>query len=512
MPLTKLCSANMRPGVRYAACITLAAVVPLIAGLAATRPSAATTTTEGGTMFQPAVIEPGEDKPGGNATTERAATTRDAFSQFSEGIGLAGEATFKVGNAIFRKLWVSAPSSNDASDGLGPLYNARACQNCHLKDGRGRVPAANFPDEVAVSLFLRLSIPPQTPEQTQALADHRLSVIPEPTYGGQLQNVATQGQTAEGQMHVTYSDVPVAFPDGAVVTLRKPTYTVTNLGFGPMHPATMLSPRLAPQVIGMGLLEGIPEADIRALADPDDKDGNGISGRASEVWSLLDSKVVLGRFGWKAGNATIRLQAADAFSGDIGLSTTLHRQGYGDCTEAQSACRSARDGASDLTDGVEVSDQFLDLVTFYSQNLAVPRRRGEAEPQILTGKAIFSAIGCAGCHHPSFVTGEVPDQPHLSHQKIWPYTDMLLHDMGEGLADNRPEGSADGREWRTAPLWGIGLTHQVSGHDFLLHDGRARGVEEAILWHGGEAQASRDAYITLQKLDREALLAFVRSL
>lgn len=490
--------------------VGLAAAVPLLTGVVLSLAPGAL--RAGAATHAPANLEPGEELPGGSATTERALTTRDAFSQFSEGIGLAGEASFKVGNAIFRKLWVSAPSSNNASDGLGPLYNARGCQNCHLKDGRGRPPEKNWPDEVAVSLFLRLSIPPQTQEQRRALAERRINVVNEPVYGGQLQNTAIQGQTAEGQMHVTYSDLPVTFADGTIVTLRKPAYAIDALAYGPLHAGTMLSPRLAPQMIGMGLLEAIPESDIRALADPDDKDGDGISGRPSEVWSLTANKVTLGRFGWKAGVAGVRLQAAEAFSGDMGLSTTLHRQGYGDCTEAETKCRAAPDGASDLTDGVEVSDQFLDLVTFYAQNLAVPRRRGEAEPAVLSGKAMFLTIGCAKCHHPSFITGDVDDQPQLSKQKIWPYTDLLLHDMGDGLADNRPEGSASGSEWRTAPLWGIGLTEQVSGHNSLMHDGRARGIEEAILWHGGEAQTARDAYIALPKAEREALLSFVRSL
>jgi CxxC motif-containing protein (DUF1111 family) len=497
---------------RFAILVVLAAAVPLLPGLALTLLQQANATTAVAAARTPAALEPGEENPGGTATTERAATTRDAFSQFSEGIGLAGEGDFKVGNAIFRKLWVSAPSSNNASDGLGPIYNARGCQNCHLKDGRGRPPSAHWPDEIATSLFLRLSIPPQTEQQKRDLTERRINVVNEPVYGGQLQNVGLRNVPDEGQMRIDYTDLPVTFADGTVVTLRKPTYSIVNLGYGPLHPGTMMSPRLSPQMIGMGLLEAIPEADIRALADPGDNNGDGISGRTSDVFSLTDNKVVLGRFGWKAGNATVRLQAADAFSGDMGLSTTLHRQGYGDCTQAQAACRTAPDGASDLTDGVEVSDQFLDLVTFYAQNLAVPRRRHEADPAVLAGKATFTAIGCAGCHHPSFTTGDVPEQPHLSKQKIWPYTDMLLHDMGEGLADNRPEGSASGTEWRTAPLWGIGLTHQVSGHEFLLHDGRARGVEEAILWHGGEAEAARNAYTGLAKADRDALIAFVKSL
>ena len=496
---------------RLAKFVTLAAAVPLIAGTALSLLPAPTPAATAAARA-PAAREPGEEMPGGTATTERGAGTRDAFSQFSEGIGLAGEGDFKVGNAIFRKLWVSSPSSNNASDGLGPIYNARGCQNCHLKDGRGRPPSAHWPDEIATSLFLRLSIPPETEEQTRALAERRINVVNEPVYGGQLQNVGVHQVPEEGQMRIDYTDLPVTLGDGTIVTLRKPAYSIVNLRYGPLHPKTMMSPRLSPQMIGMGLLEAIPEAAIRALADPDDKDGDGIKGHPSEVFSLTENKVVLGRFGWKAGNASVRLQAADAFSGDLGLSTTLHRQGYGDCTEAQTACRSAPDGASDLTDGVEVSDQFLDLVTFYAQNLAVPRRRNEADPLVLTGKATFAAIGCAKCHHPSFTTREVAEQPHLSNQKIWPYTDMLLHDMGEGLADNRPEGSASGTEWRTAPLWGIGLTQLVNGHEFLLHDGRANGVEDAILWHGGEAQAARDAYAALAKPERDALIAFVRSL
>lgn len=459
-----------------------------------------------------AAFEPGEHLPGGTATTDRALTTRDAFSQSSEGIDFAGEATFKVGNAIFRRFWISSPSSNNASDGLGPLYNARGCQNCHLKDGRGRPPEANWPDETAVSLFLRLSIPPQTDEQAKALASRRINAVAEPVYGGQLQNIAIQGHRPEGQLHITYTSQPVTLGDGTTITLRKPHYKIIELGYGAMHPEVMTSPRIAPQMIGMGLLEAIPEASIRALADPGDANGDGISGKPNEVYSQSKKKIVLGRFGWKAGNPDVRQQSSDAFFNDMGLSTTLNQPGYGDCTEAQQACRKAPDGASDLSDNVEVSDQFLDLVTFYARNLAVPKRRNARSPEVLKGKATFNAIGCAKCHHPSFKTGDVKDQPYLSNQTIWPYTDLLLHDMGEGLADNRPEGAANGREWRTPPLWGIGLTQQVSGHEYFLHDGRARGLEEAILWHGGEAEDARNKYADLAKKEREALLAFVKSL
>lgn len=458
---------------------------------------------------QPAGTTASELLPGGAATTPGSTNHRDAFSRFSNGIGFEGELRFKLGNAIFRKQWVSSPSSTRSSDGLGPLYNARACQNCHLKDGRGHPPTEG---EAAASMFLRLSIPPQTQEHKRLLAEHRGNVIPEPTYGGQLQNFAIQGQTPEGQMAIRYQDHPVTFADGSTVTLRKPAYSVTSPGFGPLHPETMLSPRVAPQMIGLGLLEAVPEATIRAHADPDDKDGDGISGRTSEVWSHEKDHVMLGRFGWKAGNPSIKQQSADAFNGDMGLSTSLFPSSSGDCTGAQKACRSAPNGNSPKPDDPEVSDQLLDLVTFYSQNLAVPLRRNADSGGVLQGKTIFNSIGCSSCHRPSMTTGEAPGQPHLSNQTIWPYTDLLLHDMGEGLADNRPEGVATGREWRTAPLWGIGLTETVSGHTFLLHDGRARNVEEAILWHGGEAKAARDAYMALTKADRDALIAFVNSL
>jgi CxxC motif-containing protein (DUF1111 family) len=361
-------------------------------------------------------------------------------------------------------------------------------------------------------MFLRLSIPPETDEHKRLLAERRVNVIAEPTYGGQLQNFAVQGVPIEGHMRIDYTDKPVTLKDGSRVVLREPKYSITDLGYGALHPQTMLSPRVAPQMIGLGLLEAIPEERIRALADPDDTNGDGISGRANEVWSILDGRPGLGRFGWKSGNATVAQQSAEAFAGDIGISNPLVPSSYGDCMGAQAVCRDAPHGDSPRQDGHEVGRELFDLVVFYSQNLAVPPRRRPSDPQTLAGKALFNGIGCAGCHTPAHTTGEVPGQPHLSNQKIWPYTDLLLHDMGEGLADNRPEGLADGREWRTPPLWGIGLTGAVSRHTNFLHDGRARTIEEAVLWHGGEAQASRDAYAGLSSEERKALLAFVRSL
>ena len=452
--------------------------------------------------------EPFERRPGG-ATTVFEALNRDAFSHPSANMPFERELDFKVGNGIFRKVWVSSPSSTKASDGLGPYYNARACQRCHLKDGRGRPPA---PGETPVSMFLRLSIPPQTEAERAALRTHRQLVIPEPTYGGQLQNFSVQGLLAEGKMTIAYEEVAVTLADGEVVKLRKPAYGITDLNHGPAHPEIMLSPRVAPPMIGMGLLEAIVEADILAGADPDDADGDGISGRANRTWSDEHNKVMLGRFGWKAGQPTVAQQAAGAFRGDVGISTPLYPAPYGDCTPSQADCRAAPHGGASDQDTVEATAEMFDMMVFYSRNLAVPARRDIDDPQVLEGKRLFYEAGCAACHTPKFVTRRDSIGAEQSFQLIWPYTNLLLHDMGEGLADGRPEGVASGREWRTPPLWGIGLTETVSGHTFFLHDGRARDLLEAILWHGGEAEASQQKVVDMTKSEREALLAFLNSL
>jgi CxxC motif-containing protein (DUF1111 family) len=288
---------------------------------------------------------------------------------------------------------------------------------------------------------------------------------------------------------------------------------VADPAMGPLHPEVMLSPRVAPQMIGLGLLEAIPAEDILAGEDPDDRDGDGISGRANIVWSAEFDRPMLGRFGLKAGAATVKEQSAGAFSGDMGLSTVLHPEPWGECTGEQTACRAGPHGQEPgVRDGLEVDAESLDLVTFYSRNLAVPERRRVDAPEVLRGKQLFHEAGCIGCHRPKFVTHRLEDQPEQSFQLIWPYTDMLLHDMGEGLADNRPEARATGREWRTPPLWGIGMTQTVSGHTRFLHDGRARNLLEAILWHGGEAEASRQAVMAMPAADRDDLIAFLESL
>jgi len=447
--------------------------------------------------------------PGGAGTTKKL-VNRDIFSQFSANLSFADQDRFNLGNGFFTKLWVAAPASTQASDGLGPLFNSRACQNCHLKDGRGHPPMGA--DDDGVSMFLRLSVPPHTAAERQLIASDDQNVIPEPTYGTQLQNFAVAGLKAEGQMTVTYTDLPVTLGDGSVVTLRAPHYGIADLGFGPMADDVMLSPRMAPPMIGLGLVEAIAEQDILAHADPDDSDHDGISGRANWVKSLETGKLELGRFGWKDGAPSIRTQAAEAFAGDIGIATPLNNKPYGDCTAAEADCLKLPTGEQAQLGVSEAPDPILDLVTFYSQNLAVPARRDIADPAVLRGKQAFYEAGCTGCHTPKFVTSRDATNEGQRFQLIWPYSDFLLHDVGPGLADNRPEAQAIGSEWRTAPLWGIGLTQTVSGNTFFLHDGRARSLTEAILWHGGEAQKSRDAFAALPSAARNDLLAFLGSL
>ena len=494
--------------------VALGAALPLLAGAAQTYGAAGAEAVARllGPTTDFSKPEPGEDKPGGGATSRGSTDNANAFSLSSGNMGFRRELDFKIGNSIFRRLWVSAPASTDASDGLGPLFNSRGCQNCHLKDGRGHPPlASDVPDDTG-SMLIRLSVPPKTDAEKALLASGKVNAIPDPVYGGQLQDFSIQGFEPEGKAKIAYEEKEVTLGDGETVRLRAPTYEIAQLGYGPMSADIMLSPRVAPPMIGLGLLEAVPEEQILANADPDDADGDGISGKPNRVWSDLHEKMMLGRFGWKASVPTIAEQAADAFSGDIGISTRLHPSGAGECTEKQTLCMNAPSGNSPKYQNVEVGDELFNLVTFYSQNLAVPKRRNPDDPEVLKGKALFYQTGCATCHQPKFVTGEVPDQPHLSNQLIYPYTDMLLHDMGDGLADNRPDGQASGTEWRTSPLWGIGLTETVNGHTLFLHDGRARNLTEAILWHGGEAQSARDAFAALSKDDRDRLLAFVNSL
>jgi CxxC motif-containing protein (DUF1111 family) len=326
--------------------------------------------------------------------------------------------------------------------------------------------------------------------------------VPDPVYGGQLQDQALPGVPVEALATITFETVSGTFTDGTGYTLERPVYTVGPGGYGPFGTGLRVSPRIAPHMIGLGLLEALPVARLQALEDADDRDGDGISGRMQ--WLETATGAVPGRFGWKCDAPTVERQVAGAFAGDMGLTTRVVMAD--DCTAGQPECVSAANGGTP-----EVSDTVFDQVVLYSRTLAVPARRAADDPTVRRGQRLFARLGCDGCHVPSHRTGEGA-LPELSDQLIWPYTDLLLHDMGEALADDVPVGQASGREWRTPPLWGLGLVEAVGGHTRFLHDGRARSLEEAILWHGGEAEAAREAYRALDAGERAALLAFIEDL
>ena len=426
---------------------------------------------------------------GGDTTAYTAGS--NAFELSARNLTNEERRTFEIGDSFFTQNWVAAPASTEARDGLGPTFNAQSCSSCHAHDGRARPPSGD--DDPVRGLLLRLSVPG---------AD---GPDPEPVYGGQLQDRSIIGVEVEGSIEIEYEELLGSYPDGTSFSLRKPTYSVLDPAFGPVDPNVMISPRIAPAVMGMGLLEAIPEETIRELADPDDSDGDGISGRPNEVWDIRRGEYGLGRFGWKANEPTVEQQAAGAFRGDIGITSSLFPEE--NCTDVQEACASAINGGSP-----EVPDDRLGKVAFYVQTLAVPAMRDFEEPEVKRGARLFVKANCSACHTPRHVTSDSHPIEPLRNQVIFPYTDLLLHDMGEGLADNRPDGLATGTEWRTPPLWGIGLVETVNGHTMFLHDGRARNLEEAILWHGGEALESRNHFMAMPKSDRDALLRFLRSL
>ncbi|MCP5467725.1 MAG: thiol oxidoreductase [Deltaproteobacteria bacterium] len=437
-------------------------------------------------------LEINEEFSGGDTTVF--INTNEAFSKFAKNLTLAQQSDFKLGNSFFEQDWVSAPASTKARDGLGPTFNANSCASCHAKDGRGAAPLN--PDEEPIALLLRISIPGETPEGAP---------LGDPHYGDQIQNRSILNILPEASVSVGYEEVLGTYVDGESYSLRQPIYSVEDLNFGELDPDVMISPRIAPQMIGMGLLEAIPESTLQSLSDPEDLDGDGISGRLNYVWDVASQSKQVGRFGWKANQPSVRQQVAGAFLGDIGITSSFFPNE--NCPPAQLECLESPNGGSP-----ELQEDVFDLVTFYSQTLAVPARRNWTDPTVLEGKVLFKKIGCTKCHTPQHVTSLDYPVSQLAGQTIRPYTDLLLHDMGPGLADGRPDFEADGSEWRTPPLWGIGLIKTVNGHNHLLHDGRARGFAEAILWHGGEATEAKEKFRQLNKIEREALIKFLGSL
>jgi len=438
-------------------------------------------------------VEAGERLPGGD-TTNTLLLGANAYTRPASNISEQHELAFYTGNSFFNQSWVMAPASTESRDGLGPLFNARSCAACHFKDGRGQPPVSD--DQAFLGILLRLSVPGEASGEAP-LGDQ--------TYGGQLQPFAINGVTPEGTPRVSYSEREGSYADGEPYVLLEPSYDISDPGYGALPADLRISPRVAPAVIGLGLLEAIPLDRLEQLADPNDEDADGISGRINQVPDVETGEVTAGRFGWKAEQPSVRQQSAGAFLGDMGITTSLFSTE--DCSEFEADCLSAANGGEP-----ELSDELLDKVALYARLLGVPVRNEYREPEVLQGKAVFEAAGCASCHVARHVTGNDSELEETREQTIYPYTDLLLHDMGEGLSDGRPSFEAEGVEWRTPPLWGMSHLEDVNGHTRLLHDGRARGVAEAILWHAGEAQSSREYFVALPETERHALIRFVESL
>ncbi len=414
--------------------------------------------------------------------------SRNAFSHPGPNVKGDTKLQFGVGNSFFKIPWPEAPASTAGRDGLGPTYNAISCSSCHTLDGRG-VGYHNYSDhkefDVNVSLLFRLS-------NTEA-------------YGGQLNPFGISGVPGEALPKVLLRFIDGTYADGSSYQLRDPEFRFSDFSFGPFPANTRISPRVATQMIGLGLIEAIEESSILKNEDPQDLNHDGISGRANFVMDVATGKMALGRFGWKASQPSLRQQNAAAFVGDLGLTTSLFPQE--NCPPVQLLCIGAPTGGTP-----EINEDILRKITIYTQTLGVPMRRNSNDLSVLRGENIFAQIRCDSCHTPSFQTGAFHEISFLHNQTIFPYSDFLFHDMGYALADHRPDGLANGREWRTPPLWGIGLIPTVNQHQNLLHDARARNVEEAILWHGGEAENSREEFKKLSKQSRTDVIEFINSL
>jgi len=412
-----------------------------------------------------------------------------SFSHMFSGMSAQQNRIHEVGDGQFAATFVTAPAP--LNPGLGPIFNNVSCSSCHVSDGRGKVPGIG---ESAANMLFRVSIP--------GTGEHG-NPVPVPGFGDQLQTRSTLSVAPEGDVIITYTEQSYTFSDGERYSLRKPGYKFTKL-YTTMPANALLSPRVAAPVFGLGLLEAVGEADIVKRADPGDADNDGIKGQANYVWDVALKKKTLGRFGWKANQPSILQQVAAAYNGDIGITNFLFPK---ESSEGQTQFTSNPGHGS-----YELSDSLLYSVEFYVRTLAVPVRRNVNNPAVQQGKALFAKVGCIKCHVADLRTSVNVAFPQLSNQLIHPYTDLLLHDMGEDLADNRPDFEASGRQWRTAPLWGIGLTKKVNDHTNFLHDGRARNLMEAIMWHGGEALNAKNMVSMLSAGERNALIAFLESL
>jgi CxxC motif-containing protein (DUF1111 family) len=421
-----------------------------------------------------------------------AASGADAYSHPLSGLTTDQRALFERGKAEFEQRWV-VPFHIGGEWGRGPLSSSEACIGCHAGGGRGRAP--DSPDTPLQSMLVRLSVPG---------ADEFGGPLPHPGYGLQLQETGVLGKVPhEGHARLSYTESTVELAGGEQVVLRAPRVEFRGLNYGPLGRQTLISARVAPAVFGLGLLEAVPEEALVEIAAR--QRALGFNGRLNRVADTEQRRVATGRFGHKANQPSLRQQAALALLEDLGVTSRVFPQE--NCTPVQKTCALLPSGGSP-----ELADARLEALTFYLRALAVPAPRNGDDPLVAQGERLFEKAHCSVCHVPTLRTGDYPPLPQISNRVIRPYTDLLLHDLGEGLADGRPDYLAGPRDWRTPPLWGIGLSARVNGNEAYLHDGRARNLTEAILWHGGEAQSSRDLFVAMRRQERDALLAFLRSL
>jgi len=413
---------------------------------------------------------PGEDRQGGDATVDD--RSAEAYSHPVPTLDAAQAEQHRFGRGPVTFEWIPPQ--------LGPLFNHNACLACHAGNGRGLSQIG--PSVFGSQALIRVSLDTGTPPVPGA-------PVPVPGFGTQLQDHAV-GRLPEVHARLEWVDAEIRYGDGEVVPLRAPRVTVTLPDGSELPvPGVKMSYRQAPALIGLGLLEAVPDEALRELADPDDADGDGISGRVNEVWDVIAGAMRAGRFGHKASVAGLREQTAGAFVNDIGLTNLVFPE---------------PDGMRDVSDG-QLADS-----AFFIATIAVPRAAPRS-PVAWRGRELFERFGCEGCHTPALVTGD-HEIPQLAGQTIHPYTDLLLHDVGDLLTDARRDFLAEGVEWRTPPLWGLGLAQVVNPAATFLHDGRARSIAEAILWHGGEASAAREAFRLAVRRDRDALIAFLETL
>ena len=415
-----------------------------------------------------------------------------AYSLPGPGLDAAQLELFANGRQEFNQRWVVLAVIG-GKWGRGPTSNGETCIDCHAGNGRGHAPDSER--ETLASMVVRLSIPGEN--------EHG-GPLPQPSYGDQMQNQGELGRVfPEGDAVIAWGEREERLADGSNVTLRAPKLRFTNLAFGPLGADIMTSVRIAPPVFGAGLLEAVAENAVLDIARRQQE--LGFNGRPNTVWDVEKKTTALGRFGWKANQPSLRQQNASAFRNDMGVTTGVFKRE--NCPDRQVACRKRPLGMVP-----EQPERAFNELLFYTRALGVPARRQVEDPVTLRGEQLFAQAQCAVCHVPEIKTGDYPALPQLGQQVIHPYTDLLLHDMGERLADGRPDFLAGPRDWRTPPLWGIGLSGKVNGNASLLHDGRARNLTEAILWHGGEAEPSREAFRSMSKPERDALLAFLNSL